>query len=250
MLKKLLEIMAVALIVAGVAGAYFKWIGALPISVTTTAKQTTFDVSGEGKVVVVPDQAEMSLGLQKTGTSVAEVQKQVNTTMNELTKQLKALGIAESDIKTTSYNVYPNYPPVGEAGQPGRTGQYNVAAQVSVKTKDFAVASRVLDLAGTLGLNQVGGIQFSLSDELKDKTTKEARAQAIDAAKKKATELAGLSGMSLGRIVNVAEGMGSVPRPMMYAQGKVADSVASAPTPVEPGTNEVDVTVTLSYETR
>jgi hypothetical protein len=244
MIKKLLEIMAIALIVAGVAGAYFKWMGALPISVTTTAKQTTFDVTGEGKVVVVPDQAEMSLGIQKTGASVADVQKQVNTTMDELTKQLKGLGIADSDIKTTSYNVYPNY-------QPGKAGQYSVAAQVSVKTKDFAVASKVLDLAGTLSLNQVGGIQFSLSDELKDKTTKEARSQAIDAAKKKATELAGLSGMTLGRIVNVSEGMGSVPRPIMHAaQAKSADAVASAPTPVEPGTNEVDVTVTLSYETR
>lgn len=246
MLKKILEAAVVAVIVTGVAGAYFRWVGALPIAVSTTAKQTTFDVSGEGKVVVVPDQAEMSLGIQKSGSSVAEVQKQVNTTMNELTKQLKALGIVESDIKTTSYNVYPDYLPA-QAGQPGRTSQYNVEAQVSVKTKDFEVASRVLDLAGQLGLNQVGGMSFTLSDSLQEKATKEARAQAIAAAKLKATELSGLAGMSLGRIVNVQENSGSQPRPLMYAAGVDAPKTS---TPVSPGTNEVSVSVTLSYETR
>lgn len=243
MFKKMLEIMMVAVIVAGVAGAYFRWMGALPISVTQTQKMSTFDVSGEGKVVVVPDQAEMSMGVQKSGSSIADVQKQVNTTIKQLTDQLKGLGIDEKDIKTTSYSVYPDY-------MPGKTGQYNVSAQVSVKTGDFAVASKVLDLAGTLGLNQVGGISFSLSDDLRDKTTKEARSQAIEAAQKKASELAGLSGMRLGRIVNVQEGEIAQPRPLMYgAQGKSLDAGVVAPTQVEPGTNEVNVSVTLSYET-
>lgn len=243
MLKRMLEIIMVAIVVAGVAGAYFKWIGSLPISVTQTQKASTFDVTGEGKVVVVPDQAEMSLGIQKSGSSVADVQKQVNTVIKQLTDQLKGMGIPEANIKTTSYNVYPDY-------QPGKTGQYNVSAQVSVKTNDFALASRALDLSGTLGLNQVGGISFTLSDSLKEKTTKEARSAAIGEAKKKASELAGLAGMRLGRIVDVQEGVNPQPRPIMYsaAQGK-ADIAAPATTQVEPGTNEVNVSVTLSYET-
>ena len=38
MMKKMLEIVMVAAIVAGVAGAYFRWMGALPIAVTQTQK--------------------------------------------------------------------------------------------------------------------------------------------------------------------------------------------------------------------
>lgn len=38
MLKKIFEIMLIAIVVAGVAGAYFRWMGALPISVTQTQK--------------------------------------------------------------------------------------------------------------------------------------------------------------------------------------------------------------------
>ena len=53
MLKKILEMTVVALLVAGVVGVYFKVVGALPIAVTQTQKMTTFDVTGEGKIVVV-----------------------------------------------------------------------------------------------------------------------------------------------------------------------------------------------------
>lgn len=242
MLKKVVEIAMVAVIVGGVAGAYFKWIGALPIAVTQTQKTGTFDVSGEGKVVVVPDEASVVMGVRKQGRSVAIVQEQVNKTMSELSKRLKELGIKEEDIQTSAYAFYPDYQD---------SGLYTAYAQVEVKVRDLEKVSPVLDLTGALALENVSGPSFGLSDELEEKTTREAREAAIEAAKKKGTELAELSGMKLGRIVNVQEGS-SYPGP--YARqdlvvGGGPEAVKTA-TPVEPGTSEVSVRVTLSYETR
>lgn len=239
----MLFVIAVSLIVAGVAGAYFRLMGALPIAVTQTQKTSTFDVMGTGKVVVVPDEAIVSMGVQKTGVNVASVQQQVNTTMTDLQNKLKGLGIDAADIKTTAYTFYPDYT---------TKGTYVANAEVSVKIRDLTKVSPVLDLVGTLGLQNVQGPTFELSDDLQAKTMKSAREIAINEAKKKATELAGLSGMTLGRIVNVQEGNSTPPiyRTTMDLAVPAAGVASKTTTPVAQGSSEVSVNVTLSYETR
>jgi len=245
MLKKILEIMMIAIVVAGVAGAYFKWMGALPIAVTQTQKMSTFDVSGEGKVVVVPDQATVSMGVSEVGYNLKQVQESVNAKMASLSKSLKSSGIEEKDIKTTGYNYYPDWE---------NQNQYRAHATVSVVIRELDDVSSVMDLVGTIGLDNVSGPTFGLSDELNNKTVKEARGLAIEKAKAKAEELASLAGMNLGRIVNISEGSN---RPQNYLMRDVALPVAGGgmetlktETPVEAGSSEVVVDVTLSYETK
>lgn len=243
MLKKMLEIIMVALIVVGAAGAYFKWVGALPISVTQTQKTSTFDATGEGKVVVVPDQATVSMGVQEQGFNLKQVQEQVNKKMANLSKSLKDLGVSEKDIKTTGFSYYPDYQ---------ERNRYTAYATVTVTIRDMESVSPVMDLVGTLGLDNVSGPSFGLSDELAEKTTKEARMIAIDKAKKKAEELAGLAGMRLGRIVNVVEVGGNVPQPYMMRDSLTISAVpeqAKTPTPIERGTSDVIVNIVISYET-
>lgn len=246
MLKKIGEMLIVALIVTGVAVAFFKIVGAVPISVTQTQKQSTFDVTGEGKSVVKPDQAEITLGIRSESGSVSTATEQVDRKMKDLVVQLKALGISEDDIKTTDYSVYPSYGPDSRTAN-----QYTVSSNVRVIIKDVSKSGSVVDLVGKLGLEQSGGLMFTLSDSLKDKATKDAREQAISAAKKKADELANLAGMKLGRIVNIQEGSNAFPVPM-YAKADAAMSAGreSTPAQVQSGTSDVNVTVTLSYETR
>lgn len=239
-----MEVLAVALVVAAVAGVYFRMAGALPVSVTQTQKMSTFDVSGEGKVVVVPDEASVVMGVRKEGSSVKQVQEQVNQTMTSLTKELKALDIKAEDIRTSSYSFYPDYT---------ARGRYTAYAQVEVRIRDMEQVSPVLDLVGSLGLENVSGPSFGLSDELKEESVKEARAKAIEEAKEKAEELAGLSGMNLGRIVNVQEGAYYPPQPYMMRDAltmEASPEMAKTSTPVDEGSSEVSVSVTLSYETR
>lgn len=243
MLKKIMEMTVVALLVAGVVGVYFRVVGALPIAVTQTQKMSTFDVTGEGKVVVVPDEAMINLGVSDQGRNLKSVQQSINTKMEQVSKSLKGMGIEEKDIKTIAYNVYPDYQ---------EKGLYRAQASVSVKVRDLDKVSEALDLIGTLGLDSVSGPSFGLSDKLMEKTTREARELAIEKAKNKAEELASLAGMKLGRIVNISEGsQGGYPVPM-YGRDLVVTSTmeAKVETPVEKGSSEIVVNVTLSYETR
>ncbi len=247
MLKKSLEILIACLIVAGVASLYFHFVGAVPfrVSQTTTTKMSTFDVSGEGKVSVAPDRANVVLGVRKSANKVAAAQKAADTSMTQVVAELKKLGIDEKEIKTTSYDISPDY------GTDGKPSGYVVSSQVSVKIADFEVIPQVLDLASTLGLEQVGQLSFSLSDSLRDKTLQEARKEAVDVAKTKAESLAGLAGVKLTRIVNISENSNNnYPVPMMYKTDLAVGSGAEpARAQVNPGTSELSVTVTLSYET-
>ena len=242
--KSLLMIAGSTAVVFGVAAVFTRYGMGLPITVnqTTTNKMSTFDVSGEGKVVVAPDEASVVMGVRKEGRSIAAVQKSVNETMTGLSKELKSLGIDAKDIQTSSYSFYPDWED---------KGLYSAYAQVTVRIRDLDNASAVMGLVGTLGLEQVGGINFGLSDDLQKQSVKEAREKAIDEAKQKASELAGLAGMNLGKIVNISEGM-NYPQPYMMrdAVPMAGGGAEKVSTPVEPGSSEIVVNVTLSYETR
>ena len=74
MLKKALEVFLLTVIVFGVAGAYFKFVGGIPFSVSqvSTTKNSTFDVSGVGKSSIAPDEAVIDLGIRKQGKTVKE----------------------------------------------------------------------------------------------------------------------------------------------------------------------------------
>lgn len=226
-------------------------VGPLPLSVTSTVtqKQSTFDVTGESKIATVPDKAVVSLGITVNESTVKTAQDKANTIINNINGELGKLGIDKKDIKTDNYSLYPNYD--YNNGAQRITG-YNVNANLSVSITDFAKLNQAVDAATSVGANQVGGINFTLSDDKKKEVENEARKEAIENAKDKAQELAGLAGMKLGKIVNVYE----TPQfdGMMYAKDMMAapqamGGVAAAPTNIEPGSTTYSFTVTLSYET-
>lgn len=232
-----------------IVGAIFlRGTGGVPIAVTSTTTEvaSTFDVSAEGSVTVIPDEARVRMGVRKEGTSIAQIQEQVNVAMDQLSESLREMGIDERDIKTDSYSFNPRY------GIGPRPDGYVAYAEVEVKVRDLGKVSEVLDLVGRLELEQVGGLTFGLSEKLEEETMRAARGEAVEEAKAKAEELAKLANMRLGKIVDLQES-GSYPQPYVMRAEKMMtlDAVGEesvTPTPVEPGSSEISVSVTLSYE--
>lgn len=225
---------------------FFKFGPKIPLSIISQQKGEPLVVVGEGKVSVTPDIAKVTLGIQENGESLKVVQDSVNKKSKTLTDALKKLGIGESDIKTTSYNVYPQY----DYTQPNSkiTG-YQLSTSYEVTIKDFDKVNEVLVQATAAGANSQGGISFEVNDETKTKKLQEAREEAVKVAKEKAQGLAKAAGISLGKIINISESQGNDIRPMMYAT-KEAVGLGGAPVPanIQPGETEISVTVSLSYE--
>jgi uncharacterized protein YggE len=225
-------------------------VGPLPFSVTqtTTNKQSTFDVQGQSKVTTAPDKAVVSMGITVNESTVKQAQDKANTIINTIISELGKLGIDKKDIKTENYSLYPNSDFNG--GRQTIVG-YSVNASLSVSITDFAKLNQAIDTATRVGANQIGGINFTLSDDKKKEVETQARKEAIDDAKSKATELSKLAGMRLGKIINVMElPVFDVPRYAMTTMMEAGKGGGGgAPTAVEPGSTTYQYTVTLSYET-
>lgn len=226
--------------------AFTKFVGPLPLSISsvTTQKTDTFTVSGEGKVTMIPDIAVVNVGVTAQGPNVSAVQKQLNTKMNAVTDSIKRLGIDAKDIKTSNYNISPMY---DYSSSSQRVTGYQATSNLTIKVRKIDNANSVIDAATTNGANQVGGISFDVDD--KTKAENQAREQAVADAKSKATVAAKAAGFHLGRIINYSEGGNSSPRPIpMMDKAMSVSAGAGVPTQVEPGTSELMMTVTLSYQ--
>lgn len=212
-----------------------------------------FTVQGTGEVTAIPDTALLSLGVSKTASSVQTAQDQVNGIINKITTDLKALGVEEKNIKTVNYSVNPNYDYA--SGSQKITG-YIVNADVQVRMKPIDKANEAIDISTKDGATNVGNIQFVIDEQERKKLEEEARKKAIGEAKSKAESISKVSGIRLGKLIDVQEtGGNNYPQPMAYDSMKLETAnraggeAAVPPTQLNPGENKITSNVTLSYET-
>ena len=225
--------------------AYTKLFGPLPLTVNNvnTNKNDIFAVTGEGKVVVKPDIAYVTVGFEASGTSVKEVQTQANAVNQKIVTALKKVGVEEKDIKTTSYNIQPTFD--WGSGRQKITG-YTANTSLQVKVRDIDRVNEVIDGATAAGANQVGGVTFDVDD--KSQYEEAARKEAVAEAKKKAQDAAKAAGFRLGKMINYSEtSTGYLPRPVNYAAGEAVKLDSAVSTQVQTGSTEIKITVTLSY---
>lgn len=228
---------------------FTKIFGPIPFSVNsiTTDKQNLFTVTGTAEKTAVPDTAMVSLGINKNSPTVETAKDEVNKIINKITDDLKNMGVSEKDIKTSNYSVNPNYD-YRDGSQ--KANGYSVSANIEVKLKSIEKANSAIDTATRDGATQVGGVQFVLNDDERKKAEDEARKEAIQKAKEKASSIAQAAGIHLGRIVDVQEsGSGTEPRPYYGLTADTKQSAPEEPTQLNPGENKVVSTVTLSFET-
>lgn len=219
----------------------------IPLSIITTTKTDLFTVTAEGKASAAPDIAQINLGVTINAPTVSGAQTQANSTINSIGSAIKKLGVGDKDIQTVSYNLRPDYDYSVSGSQ--RIKGYVIDVSLLVKARQFDKINQIIDAAMASGGNMVGGLNFTLDDETQSKVESQARTQAITKAKQKAAEIAKESGLTLGKIINVSENTSNSFRPVPM-MAKAADSGQSAPTQIEPGTSEISLSVSLSYETR
>lgn len=225
---------------------YTKLFGPIPFSVNSiqTTKTNLFTTSGTGKAIGIPDTAQLSIGVTKTASTVSSAQEQTNTAANKIINDLKKLGIKDKDIKTTNYSVNPNYD--FNRGEQNITG-YTVTQTLEISVAPIDVANKAIDTATSDGANLVGGVNFVFDEKTKKNLENKAREDAVKEAKEKAQNLAKITGIKLGRIVDVQESGNFEPRPIFATQslevGKAAD------TSLQPGENSITINITLYYET-
>ncbi len=205
--------------------------------------QATVTVSGEGEAVGIPDIATITFSVVEQGDAVADVTSAANITMENVVTVLKGAGMADADIQTTGYNLYPRYDYTKLSR--GEIIGYQLTQSVTIKVRQLDTIGAVIDAVTATGINDVSSPYFEIDDP--DQVKTEARAEAFAKAKTKATSLAESAGVALGDIVTFSESDGGDIQPYYksYEYNMAADEIAEAV--IEPGSQEVNVTVSVTY---
>ncbi len=235
-------------------------VGLLAILLTQTvyksvdpASNRTFSVVGEGEALAVPDIAKFSFGvISQGGVDLDALQEDNIKKTNSIIAYLKEEGVEDEDIKTSGYNVNPQYQYFecrGGACPPPKIVGYEINQQVQVKVRNLTEAGSFLSGVVARGANNVSGLNFTIEDPLA--VQNEARKEAIERAQSQAEEVAKAGGFRLGKLIAIQENGGGHPGPYM-AYGMGGDSAIAENKAIElsvaPGSNEVKVNVTLVYE--
>lgn len=208
----------------------------------------TITVNGSGQASGTPDVANVQLGIEVTNTDPGKALAQANDTISKVTKAVAEVGIAETDIQTSGFNLYPQNPqpqvvPSTNNTQPNSspetTQTYQAQISISVQVKDISKVGAVIDAGTKAGANIVTGLTFGIADM--SKLEQEARTQAVANAHSRAQQLAAALNMTLGDPITVNESTGGGVRPLAF------NAVGGAATQVNPGQLNVNIELQITY---
>src|SRR6266481_3536857 len=199
----------------------------------------TISVTGEATVSVPPDLAQVDGGVTSEAKTAREASEANNAAMGKVLQALKGAGIEEKDVQTSRLSLQPQ-------SAPNRTGPsaisgYRASNRVTIRVRDVTKVANVIDTLVGAGANEIGGINFVVSQA--SKLLDEARERAVADARRKAEIYARAAGVTLGEPLGISE-EGSAPGPLF--RGKVAAPMAIT-APVAPGEETLSVTVSVSW---
>ena len=216
------------------------------LKVNLNSQQEGVWVSGNGKVLAVPDVAILRLGVEAQEASVAGAQAKAAEAMDRVMAALKGQGVAEKDIQTQYFNIQRVTRWDNERQQEIVIG-YRVTNMVTAKIREVAKAGTVIDTVATAGgdLTRVDSIGFTVDDP--SPYYEEARQKAVVDAQAKAKQLAEVAGVTLGKPTYISESS-YMPGPI-YRQDMMvkAEGAPAVETPISPGEMEITTNVQLAY---
>jgi len=200
---------------------------------TATPTTKTITVNGNGSITAVPDRATFEFSIETHAKTASAALTQNSSDATAVIAALKAAGVSSANIQTSQVSLQP------QSSQDGTTIIGYVAANsVTVKTP-LAGAGTIIDAAVGAGANGVSGPSLDVSDQ--SSLYRDALHKAVDDAKLKAQALADAAGLSLASAQSITEGGSSSPFP-------VADKMSAVGAPIEAGTQEIQASVTVTYE--
>jgi uncharacterized protein YggE len=230
-MKRLLLLAAAGLAVVAFAGS----VGLPDLAGAQDAAEPedTVTASGVGSVQAVPNEAQMSFGVESRGPTAKAAVAANADAMRKVLNALRQAGARE--IQTQWVSVYP------VSGESGTIDGYSASNSVSA-VSDVGDAPALIDAAVEAGANQVSGPGMSSSNA--EELYRQALGKAVDEARERAQVLAKAAGRSLGEITAIVEGSAGSPLP--YAERAALD----ASTPIVPGQQETSATVSVTFSLR
>src|ERR1700680_4759713 len=147
-----------------------------------TAPPAMISVTGEATVSVPPDLAQIDGGVTSEAKTAREASEANNAAMGKVLQALKGAGIEEKDVQTSRLSLQPQSA-TNRTGPPAISG-YRASNRVTIRVRDVAKVANAIDTLVGAGANEIGGINFVVSQA--SKLLDEARERAVADARRKA----------------------------------------------------------------
>lgn len=200
------------------------------------------NVSGEGKIKVVPDQAAVSFAIETKGSKAADVKKENDSKMDAVLKFIKKMTIAKEDYQTQRVTLYPNY------DYEKKKNNYMATQSVTILLKNLNIYEVLMDGLVDLGINRIDNVEFKSSKM--EQLQSDARKLAMKNAKAKAEDFVSMTNQKVGKAMTISDNSQVYypTRPMyeMKTMAMANDSGAPKET-LAAGEIEIVVNVTVSF---
>jgi uncharacterized protein YggE len=216
-----------------------------PSSVTVQSQPLlrTITVSGTGLITMTPDIAYIYIGVRSQDASASVATTDNNTRALAVIEAIKAAGVAEKDIQTTNFSIYPQQQYDNNGNMTGIV--YVVENTVYVTVRDLVKIGSLLDASVRAGANSINSISFDLAD--KTAALSQARSAAVAEARKQADELTNATGVTLGAVQTISYYDSTPPIALQYSRADMAVGGGGS-VPVQTGSMQISTTVSIVYE--
>ena len=209
-------------------------------SVATDPTARLITAQATGTVTGTPDVVTISLGVETRSPSAQTALDENNRLATDVINVVKEKGVAPEDLQTSQLSIYPSYDDKGAV-----TG-YLVTNIVTAKLRDIGGAGALIDAAGQAAGDAVRVQQLSFSIDDDSELRANARADAVRRAQAQAKQLADAAGIALGPIHSITES--PIAGTVVYPQAAMAADSAAGSVPIEPGSQQLQVSVQVVYE--
>ncbi|MFV8361024.1 SIMPL domain-containing protein [Flavobacterium sp. LS1P3] len=199
------------------------------------------NVSGEGKVKVIPDQATMTVTVETKGNNAKDVKKQNDEKIEAVLKFIKKMNLAPADFKTQRVSLNPQY------DYEKKKHSYNATQTIEILLRDLSKYDELMEGLVDQGINRIDNVTFQSSKLAQYQS--EARKLAMKDAKLKAEDYVSVLGQKVGRAMTISDNSQTYyPQPMYAAMKTMESSDASAPRETL-AVGEINITanVTVSF---
>ena len=207
----------------------------------------SISVSGTVETKTAPDQIVWRISLTDTDMDMRKAKVLNDDRIKSVVALRQKLGVNDGDFETGSVSIRRDY----ERDQMGRRGEFKgfvVSRGVTIRQRDLKRFDEFLDsLVSSTDME----VSFSFESSNIQEVRAETRLKALQAAKDKATAMAGIVGAKLGRVLTINEHAPGDGRQSFASNSAFVQSTPSVDLATDkfvPGAIPVQVTVYATFE--
>jgi len=217
-----------------------------PAAVAAPATAATLSVTGQGSVMVAPDQASLSLTVTRSAPTAQVALSHANAVTDAIVAAVQGTGVPASGIQTSSIDTSCGSVKVGPKHHKHRIRRCSADESLQI-TSTAAQAGAVIDAATRAGASNINGPNFGFSNPSAGLIA--ADSAALQDAQKQADAVAATLGYTVTGVqsVQVNPQQGIVLAPPEAPVASSGTSPSSTPTSTLPGTQQVTATVAVVF---